>query len=90
MSVAYKKISSSLVLTHRIHGTVDDLPRVIDKLKQAAGDAEGGIPFTIIHFPLTDEKGRTMDVCVPLTYAIESADFLVVTLVRIGTASTAR
>jgi len=88
MNVAYKKIKDTLVLTHRIHGTIDDLPEVFDKLKQIAGDAIGGLPFVVIHFPLTDEKGRTMDVCVPLTHSIESPSFQIVTLEG-GIAATA-
>jgi len=80
MRVVYKELKDTLVLTQRIHGTIDDLPKVFDMLKQIAGDAATGTPFVVIHFPLTDEKGRTMDVCIPLTRTIESANFQILTL----------
>ena len=80
MGVTYKKIEDTLVLTHRVHGKVEDLPEVFARLKQVAGVAAAGYPFVVQHFPLTDEKGRTMDVCIPLSTPIEGGDFEVVTL----------
>ena len=88
MGVTYKKIKDALVLTHRIHGKVEDLPDVFARLKQVAGVATAGYPFVVQHFPLTDEKGRTMDVCIPLSRRIEGGDFEVATLEG-GIAATA-
>ncbi len=88
MGVVYKKIKDMLVLSHRIHGTVDDLPEVFTKLRQIAGDAAAGVPFTVIHFPLTDEKGTTLDVCIPLSHTIDCTDFQIMTIEG-GIAATA-
>ncbi len=88
MGVTYKKIKDALVLTHRIHGKVEDLPDVFARLKQVAGVATAGYPFVVQHFPLTDKKGRTMDVCIPLSRPIEGGCFEVVTLEG-GIAATA-
>ncbi|MBN2228627.1 MAG: GyrI-like domain-containing protein [Candidatus Thorarchaeota archaeon] len=80
MTVAYKKIKDNLVLTHRIHGDVKDLPVVFEKLRGAAGNAADGFPFVVLHYPLTDEKGMTMDVCLPLSKTIHNKDFKVIYL----------
>lgn len=88
MDVEYKRIEAALVLAHRIHGKVEDLPQVFAELNKAAGDAAAGIPVVVQHWPLTDEKGRTMDVCIPLSKGIENDDFQVVTLEG-GIAATA-
>ncbi|RDE15991.1 MAG: hypothetical protein C4K48_02540 [Candidatus Thorarchaeota archaeon] len=88
MGVTYKKIEDTLVLMHRIHGNVEDLPELFVGLKQAAGLAAASDPFVVLHFPLTDEKGVTMDVCLPLSRPIESGKFEVVTIEG-GIAATA-
>jgi len=68
------------VLTHRIHGKAEGLPEVFTRLKQVAGDAAAGIPVVVLHHPLTDEKGITMDVCLPLTKLVDCSDFEMMTL----------
>lgn len=88
MGVEYKKIEDTLVLVHRMHGKIGDLPEVFAELKKVAGDAAAGIPVVVHHFPLTDDKGRTMDVCIPLSEPIESNKFEVTTLEG-GIAATA-
>jgi effector-binding domain-containing protein/predicted hydrocarbon binding protein len=80
MAVTYRRINDTLALTHRVHGKAEDLPEVFDKLRQVAGDAAAGSPFVVLHFPLTDEKGMTMDVCLPLSQIINNSDFKIVTL----------
>jgi effector-binding domain-containing protein len=80
MVIEYRRIEEILALTHRIHGKVEDLPEVFSRLKQVAGDAASGIPIVIQHFPLTDENGTTMDVCLPLSRTVDSSDFQIVTL----------
>jgi effector-binding domain-containing protein len=88
MFVKYQRFEDNLVLTHRIHGKVEDLPNVFTRLKQIAGDAAAGVPVVVQHFPLTDEKGRTMDVCLPLKKLVDSGDFQIMTLEG-GIAATA-
>jgi len=80
MGVEYRRIEDTLVLTHRIHGTAEDLPEVFTRLKQVAGDAAAGIPVVVLHHPLTDEKGITMDVCLPLAKLVDGGDFQIMTL----------
>ncbi len=80
MGVEYRRIKDTLVLAHRIHGKVEDLPELFTRLKQAAGEAAVGSPVVVQHFPLTDEKGTTMDVCLPLTKQVEGGDFQIMTL----------
>jgi effector-binding domain-containing protein/predicted hydrocarbon binding protein len=80
MGVTYSRIEDIVVLRHRIHGNVEDLPEVFSALTRAAGDAAVGIPIVVIHFPLTDEKGITMDVCIPLSQPVECEDFEIITL----------
>jgi effector-binding domain-containing protein len=88
MEVVYKKIEDTLVLTHRIHGKVEDLPNVFAELKRVAGTAAANVPVVVQHFPLTDEKGTTMDVCLPLNEPVDSGDFRIMTLEG-GIAATA-
>jgi effector-binding domain-containing protein/predicted hydrocarbon binding protein len=88
VGVEYKIIEDTLVLTRRIHGKVEDLPSAFTELKKAAGKATAGIPFVVQHWPLTDEKGRTMDVCIPLSRPVEGGAFEVITLEG-GIAATA-
>ena len=88
MGAMYKKIEDTLVLACRIHGNVVDLPEVFATLKEVAGAAAVGIPIVVQHWPLTDEKGRTMDVCIPISGPVESGDFEVITL-ESGIAATA-
>ena len=80
MGVEYRRIEETLVLSHRIHGKVEDLPEVFMKLKQVAGDSAAGVPVVVLHHPLTDGKGMTMDVCQPLTKQIDSSEFQIMTL----------
>jgi len=80
MGVEYRRIEDTLVLAHRIHGKVEDLPEVFQRLKQAAGDAAAGVPVAVLHHPLTDEKGITMDVCQPLTKRVDNGEFQIMTL----------
>lgn len=88
MDIEYKKIGEALVLVHRVHGKIEDLPNVFSRLKQAAGNAIAGVPIVVQHFPLTDENGRTMDVCIPLSKPVESEEFQMITLEG-GIAATA-
>ncbi|NHJ13510.1 MAG: hypothetical protein EAX95_07520 [Candidatus Thorarchaeota archaeon] len=88
MGVEYKKIEDTLALTHRIHGKVEDLPEVFAKLEKVAGDAAAGIPVVVKHFPLSDDKGITMDVCIPLSKRVDRGDFEIITLEG-GVAATA-
>ncbi len=88
MGIEYKRIEETLVLMHRIHGKVDDLPEMFAKLEQVAGNAATGVPFVVQHWPLTDDRGRTMDVCIPISEPVESGEFEVVTLEG-GVAATA-
>ncbi|MBE0525670.1 MAG: GyrI-like domain-containing protein, partial [Candidatus Thorarchaeota archaeon] len=80
MEVAYKKFEDQLVLTHRIHGKVEDLPKVFAKMSGVAGTAAKGPPVVVLHFPLTDKDGRTMDVCLPISEKVESDEFETMTL----------
>lgn len=80
MSVEYRRIEDTLVLVHRIHGKVEDLLKVFFRLKQAAGEAATGVPVVVMHFPLTDEKGITMEVCQPLTRPVRDGNFQMMTL----------
>jgi effector-binding domain-containing protein len=80
MVIEYRRIEEILALTHCIHGKVEDLPEVFSRLKQVAGDAASGTPIVIQHFPLTDENGTTMDVCLPLSRTVDSSDFQIVIL----------
>lgn len=88
MKASYKKIDDTLVLMHQFHGRITDLPEIFNRLEQAAGDAKIGPPVVVHHWPLTDDKGRTMDVCIPLAHRIESDEFEVTTLEG-GMAATA-
>jgi effector-binding domain-containing protein/predicted hydrocarbon binding protein len=88
MDVEYRRIEDTLVLAHRLHGKVEDLPEVFIQLKQAAGEAATGIPVVVLHYPLTDEKGITMEVCQPLTKMVDAGNFQVMTLEG-GTAAVA-
>ncbi|TFH00229.1 MAG: hypothetical protein E4H14_19885, partial [Candidatus Thorarchaeota archaeon] len=67
MGVAYKKLEDQIVLTHSIHGKIEDLPEVFAKMRSVAGNSANGVPMVVLHFPLTDKDGRTMDVCLPLS-----------------------
>ncbi|MFX1369363.1 MAG: hypothetical protein ACFFAY_12265, partial [Promethearchaeota archaeon] len=88
VGVDYRKIEDTLVLVHRIHGKVEDLPEVFAKLEKVAGDAAAGHPVVVQHWPLTDENGRTMDVCIPLSEPVDGGTFEVTTLEG-GIAATA-
>jgi effector-binding domain-containing protein len=88
MPVTYKKIEDTLVVAHRIHGNIEDLPEVFEKLKEASGEASTGHPVVVQHWPLTDKEGRTMEVCVPVSGPIDSDEFETMTLVG-GVAATA-
>ncbi|TFG28518.1 AraC family transcriptional regulator [Candidatus Thorarchaeota archaeon] len=80
MGVAYKKLEDQLVLTHSMHGKVEDLPQVFAKMSSVAGTAANGPPVVVLHFPLTDKDGRTMDVCIPLSENVENTEFETMTL----------
>ena len=88
MAITYKKIDDKLVLMHRIHGKVNDLPEVLRNLKESAGHAVNGDPVVVHHYPLTNEKGRTMDVCLPISKRIENNEFQIYVLEG-GLAATA-
>lgn len=88
LEVEYKKIADQLVLVHRIHGKIEDLPKVFAKMRSIAGTAANGPPVVVIHFPLTDKDGRTMDVCLPLSKKVESKELENITLSG-GIAATA-
>jgi len=88
MTVVYKELKDTLVLKHRIHGKAEDLPEVFAKLKAVAGDAVADIPFIVIHFPLSDDTGRTMDVCLPLSKEVDGGEFEITTIEG-GVAATA-
>ena len=88
MPVTYKKVEDALVVAHRIHGRVEDLPEVFAKLREAAGEAAVGDPVVVQHWPLTDKKGQTMEVCIPVSGPVESNHFVTMTLVG-GVAATA-
>ncbi|MGY5876571.1 MAG: GyrI-like domain-containing protein [Candidatus Thorarchaeota archaeon] len=76
----YKEIKDTLVLKHTIHGKAEDLPPLFNRLLEAAGDAADGDPVVVQHWPLTDEAGRTMDVCLPISRHVDSGEFEVTTL----------
>ena len=80
VTVSYRKIDDMLVLMHQFHGKIRDLPEVFDRLEEAAGNAKNGHPLVVHHWPLTDEEGRTMDVCIPLAHRIDSDVYEVTTL----------
>jgi effector-binding domain-containing protein/predicted hydrocarbon binding protein len=88
MGVVYRKIEDTLALIHQIHGTVKDLPEVFSRLHQIAGDAAIGAPIVVHHYPLTDEKGRTMDVCIPLSHSVDSGTYEI-SMLKGGIAATA-
>ncbi len=88
VTVSYKKIDDTLVLMHQFHGRIGDLPEIFGRLEAEAGDAKSGHPVVVHHWPLTDEEGRTMDVCIPLAHKIESDEYEVTTLEG-GMAATA-
>lgn len=78
--IRYRRIEATLVAYKRIHGTIRDLPDVIETLTEAAGALVCGVPIVVHHWPLQDESGRDMDVCIPINKELERADFNTMTL----------
>ena len=78
--ITYKKIEHTLVVFKRIHGRTKDLPLVIESLREEAGSKVSGDPVVVHHWPLQDDDGYDMDVCIPIESEIESSEFATMTL----------
>jgi effector-binding domain-containing protein len=81
VSVFHKVLDAIPVARTRIHGNVKDLPTVFAKLSRTAGDYANGSPIVIHHWGVSSEDDRhDMDVCVPITQAVEGNNLSILTL----------
>ncbi|MFW9982510.1 MAG: GyrI-like domain-containing protein [Candidatus Thorarchaeota archaeon] len=73
--IIYKELDETLVIYKRIHGKAKDLPPIFESLKEKAGSKATGVPIVIHHWPLRDDNGYDMDVCIPIDSEIKSSEF---------------
>ncbi|MFW9870375.1 MAG: GyrI-like domain-containing protein, partial [Candidatus Thorarchaeota archaeon] len=78
--ITYKELEETLVIYKRIHGKAKDLPPIFESLSKAAGNKANGVPIVIHHWPLRDDNGYDMDVCIPVDGEIKTSEFSTKTL----------
>ena len=78
--VVYKSLEPTLVANIRIHGKIADLPEAFAKLRLVAGNLAIGNPIVIHHWGVSDETGRDMDVCLPITAPVNEDGVTTTTL----------
>jgi effector-binding domain-containing protein len=78
--VLHKSLEPQLVAKLRIHGGISDLPDAFSKLKAVAGNLAVGSPVVIHHWGVSDDTGRDMDVCLPVSAPVEKESITTDTL----------
>ena len=69
--VEYKEIEEVQVALTRIHGNIEDLPKVFNRLKDVVGKSATGNFIVVHHWGVSDDKGHDMDVCLPSSKVVD-------------------
>ena len=80
LTVTHRILEETLVALTRIHGKVSDLPEIFSKLYSIAGEYVDGKPIVVHHWGVSDEGGHDMDVCLPVSRAVEGKEVVTTTL----------